>query len=32
MEKAGFELDRPIEHADLPHLLYVARAGVWSPP
>jgi [ribosomal protein S5]-alanine N-acetyltransferase len=32
MEKAGFELDRPIEHADLPHLLYVARAGEWSPP
>jgi ribosomal-protein-alanine N-acetyltransferase len=32
MEKAGFELDRPIEHANLPHLLYVARAGEWSPP
>ncbi len=32
MEKAGFALDRPIERADLPHLLYVARAGEWSPP
>jgi RimJ/RimL family protein N-acetyltransferase len=32
MEKSGFALDRPIEHADLPHLLYVARAGEWSPP
>ena len=32
MEKAGFELDRQIEHADLPHLLYVARAGEWTPP
>ncbi len=32
MEKAGFGFDRQIEHANLPHLLYSARAGEWSPP
>ena len=32
MEKAGFEFDRAIEHAGLPHLLYIARTGEWSPP
>jgi RimJ/RimL family protein N-acetyltransferase len=32
MEKSGFEFTRSFEHAGLPHLLYTARAGQWSPP
>ena len=32
MEKSGLKLDHPIEHSNLPHLLYVARAGDWAPP
>ena len=32
MEKAGFEFTRSFQHAGLPHLLYIARAGEWSPP